>query len=233
MNESSLQRVELLLGKESLERIMNQKIILFGVGGVGGWCAESLIRSGIQQLTIVDFDTVNITNINRQLPANIHTIGRYKVEVLKEHFTKINPDAEITIHKEAYTAENSDFFRLNEYDFILDAIDSLPNKVHLIQTACQTNATFFSSMGAALRIDPTKVRSAEFWKIEGDPLARALRNRFRQEGKPSKKFTCLYSEEHPYAPTKGEPNGSLMPVTAAFGLAMSSLVIQYCLKEKL
>ncbi len=220
------QRISLLLGEDFYEIFSTKKVIIFGLGGVGSWCAEALIRSGIGQITLVDYDKVVTSNINRQLPANTETIGAYKVEVLKSHFEKINPHVLIDISKQAYTQESSADFHLEEYDYIIDAIDSVKDKIHLIQTACKTNATLFSSMGAALRIDPTRVRVSEFWKVQGDPLARALRQQFKKTEFPTRKFQCVYSDERLKNKTEGDANGSMMPVTATFGMVLASLVIK-------
>jgi tRNA A37 threonylcarbamoyladenosine dehydratase len=225
MNEI-FHRTELLLGSDFMKEIAQKKIVLFGVGGVGSWCAESLIRTGVQQLTIVDSDVVVESNINRQLPATTLTIGKSKVAVLKEHFLTINPAAEITAIQNRYNAESSLSFALHEYDYIIDAIDSVKDKVHLIQTVCNTNATLYSSMGAALKQDPTLIRIAEFWKVKGDPLARALRHQFKKDALPAKNFQCVYSEEKGENQISDRTNGTLMHVTAAFGLILASLVIK-------
>lgn len=189
------QRTELLLGKSFIDKAAEIKVIIFGIGGVGSWCAESLVRSGIRKITIVDSDRVCVTNVNRQLLATTKTVGKVKTEVLKERLLEINPTAEITALQKIYSPETSDSFELNAYDFIIDAIDSLSNKVHLIQTATKTNAVFFSSMGAALKMDPTRIKVAEFWKVQGCPLGAALRSRLKKLGGTSKKFMCVYSDE--------------------------------------
>lgn len=188
-------RTELLLGDTLMHKIASQRVIIFGVGGVGSWCAESLIRSGIRNITIVDSDRVCITNINRQLLATTKTVGQVKVDVLKERLLEINPKAEITALQQIYSPETSESFHLEEYDYIIDAIDSLTNKMDLIRTATKTKAVLLSSMGAALKIDPTKIRVAEFWQVKGCPLAAALRRKFKKTIKPSRKFLCVYSEE--------------------------------------
>ena len=169
-----------MLGDETMERIAQKRVIIFGVGGVGSWCAESLVRSGIRRLSIVDSDRVCITNINRQLMATTKTVGQVKVEALKERLLAINPKAEITALQKIFTEETASDFHIEEYDYIIDAIDSLKDKALLIEMACQTKARFFASMGAALKMDPTRIQVAEFWKVKGDPLARALRNRFKR-----------------------------------------------------
>ena len=189
------QRTQLLLGKSFLEKASEKRVIIFGIGGVGSWCAESLIRSGIINLTIIDSDRVCVTNINRQLMATTKTVGKVKTEVLKERLLEINPKAEIKALQKIYSSETSESFELETYDFIIDCIDSLSNKVHLIQTATKTNAMFFSSMGAALKMDPTRIKVTEFWKVQGCPLGAALRSRLKKLGGTSKKFMCVYSDE--------------------------------------
>ena len=189
-------RAELLLGSDVMEAVVGTRAIVFGVGGVGSWCAECLVRSGVGKLTIVDSDRVCVTNINRQLMATTKTVGQVKVEVLEKRLLEINPDAEITALQKIYDQETADEFDLNQYDYIIDAIDSLKDKALLILRACQTRAVFFSSMGAALKMDPTKIRVAEFWKVRGCPLGAALRKKFKHmKVKPAHKFRCVYSEE--------------------------------------
>ena len=196
IEQAIFRRTELLLGDELMERLSSKSVIIFGVGGVGSWCAESMVRSGIKHLTIVDSDRVCITNINRQLMATTKTVGQVKVDALKERLLTINPSAEITAMQQIFTAETAENFDLDSYDYIIDAIDSLKDKALLILLACQTKAKFFSSMGAALKLDPTRIKTAEFWKVQGDPLARALRKRFKREGQyPKRKFQCVYSDE--------------------------------------
>lgn len=235
-------RTELLLGADTTRHIACIRVIIFGVGGVGSWCAESLIRSGIGRLTMVDFDRVCTTNINRQLMATTETVGQLKAEVLKERLLTINPSADIVAIPQMYTAETADSFQLDHYDYIIDAIDSLDNKVLLIRRACDSSATFFSSMGAALKMDPLKIDVAEFWKVKGCPLAAALRRRFKKSQIfPSKKFKCVYSEE--LLENKGElpldergipmrANGTIAHTTAIFGFTLAGLVIQDILKKQ-
>lgn len=178
-----------------MEKIRSKNVIIFGIGGVGSWCAESLVRSGIERLTLVDSDRICLTNINRQLHATTLTVGEVKTEALKKRLLEINPSAEIIALQKIYNQDTHDFFELEKYDFIIDAIDSLSSKIHLIRMATRTNAQFFSSMGASLKMDPTKIRVAEFWKVQGCPLAAKIRNRIRKGELPAKKFSCIYSEE--------------------------------------
>ena len=237
--QAIFRRTELLLGDEFMERLSSKSVIIFGVGGVGSWCAESLVRSGIKQLTIVDSDRVCITNINRQLMATTKTVGQVKVDALKERLLTINPSAEITALQKIFTAETAESFELDTYDYIIDAIDSLKDKALLILMATslpslrgdKRGAQFFSSMGAALKLDPTKIQVAEFWKVKGDPLARALRNRFKRDKVfPKRKFQCVFSDEllenqKPIDPDdKG--NGTIAHITAIFGFMLAGLVVK-------
>jgi tRNA A37 threonylcarbamoyladenosine dehydratase len=189
------QRTELLFGKEKMSEIASKKVIIFGIGGVGSWCAESLIRSGICHLTIVDSDKICITNINRQLHATMQTIGEVKTEALKKRLLEINPDAGINDIQKIYNAANHDQFDLDSYDYIIDAIDSLSSKVHLIRMATRTRAVFFSSLGASLKLDPTRIRVAEFWKVQGCPFGSKIRKYIRKGDLPAKPFMCIFSDE--------------------------------------
>ncbi len=231
MEQSIFQRAELLLGTGAMEQIAKQRVILFGVGGVGSWCAEALVRTGVRLLTIVDSDCVDVTNVNRQLMATTQTVGQVKVEALKERLLTINPEAEITAVQRVFCEETARDFHLGDYDYVIDAIDSLKDKALLIELACQTKACLFSSMGAALKLDPTRIQVAEFWKVKGDPLARALRNHFkRQQRFPKRKFRCVFSDE--LVRPAGEGKGSLVHITAVFGMTLAGLVIQDACKTE-
>ena len=239
-NNDFLARTRLLIGNDGVSAVQSQRVIVFGVGGVGSWCAESLVRSGIIHLTIVDSDAVCESNINRQLMATTLTVGRPKVEALKERLLSINPDADIVCRQQVFCAETLEEFPLDDYDYVIDAIDSLKDKVLLIETACNSSATLFSSMGAALKMDPTRIRVAEFWKINGCPLARALRKRFKSLGhRPSRKFLCVYSDEllpnlgdnaeeaiETTTFRKAQTNGTVAHITAIFGFTLAGLVIK-------
>lgn len=235
-----LSRTERLVGTEALKRLADARVILFGVGGVGSWCAESLVRSGIGHLTLVDPDCVDITNINRQLPATLETVGRPKVEVLKERFATINPACEVTALKERYTLGAD--FHLSGYDVIIDAIDSLTDKANLILEASATQAGFFSAMGAACKMDPTKIRVAEFFEVRGCPLGAALRKRLRKNGTlPAKPFLCVYDEEvlpnqgpeMDPGPGKAVANGTMAHITGIFGFTLAGLALRHMLDKSL
>jgi tRNA A37 threonylcarbamoyladenosine dehydratase len=196
IEQGLFRRTQLLVGDVAMQDLCKAKVIIFGVGGVGSWCAESLVRSGVRDITIVDSDRVCVTNINRQLMATTRTVGMVKVEALKERLLEINPSAKVTPMQMIYSEETADSFNLDDYDYVVDAIDSLKDKALLILRATASKAKFFSSMGAALKLDPTKISVAEFWKVQGCPLARALRQRFKRNKQfPKRKFLCIYSPE--------------------------------------
>ena len=222
MNEF-FSRSEALLGAEVMEALRTTRVIIFGVGGVGSYAAECLIRTGLTHLTIVDGDVVQPSNTNRQLPATRATIGRPKVDVLRERLLEINPDAEIEALPIMANGEWLEANGLN-YDYIIDAIDSVNDKTDLILNATRARVKIFSSMGAALRFDPTQVTTGELMSIQGDALAKAVRARMKKLDRfPSKKVRCVYSTEQAQ---RCETRGSLMQVTAVFGLTLASLVIK-------
>lgn len=232
----------LVIGDEGMQKLSSKKVILFGVGGVGSWVAEALVRTGLRHITIVDCDNVAASNINRQLMATTKTVGQVKVEAMKSHLLEINPEAEITAINSIFTDENADGFQLDDYDVIIDCIDSLKDKAALILRACKTKAFFMSSMGAALKMDSLKISVAEFWKVQGCPLARAIRGKFKHAKTfPSRKFLCVYSPEvlenrfkaalDQNSPiVKAQTNGSLVHITGIFGFTIAGRVIQELLK---
>ncbi|MGN0202729.1 MAG: ThiF family adenylyltransferase [Candidatus Cryptobacteroides sp.] len=247
-------RATLLMGEDVMESVAGKKVIIFGVGGVGSWCAEGLVRDGIRHLTIVDVDVVSVTNINRQLQATVSTIGEPKVEALRRRLLDINPGAEIVALHQVFNSDTASSFNLDSYDYVIDAIDSLKDKISLILEATASGAVFFSAMGAALKVDPTQIRVAEFWEVRGCPLGSMLRKRMRQRKTlPSKKFLCVYDAE--VLPNRGRSenvdsynrkeivsdqiskkaavNGSLAHVTAMFGMTLAGLVIQDIYRKRL
>ena len=226
------ERTALVAGSDMMARMAAARVTVFGVGGVGSWCVEALARSGIGNITIVDPDEVAVSNINRQLPALHSTVGRPKVEVVARRIADINPAAKVTAIQGRYTPDNGASFNLADEDFVIDAIDSLADKADLIlrctDPATAPHIAFYSSMGAARKLDPAKIRTAEFWKVDGCPLARALRTRFRRSSIfPRRKFQCVYSPEtlpHRLNDDSGA-NGTFAHTTAIFGLTLASLVI--------
>jgi len=215
-----LERAAPILGKSAIERLAKSKIAVFGIGGVGSWCAEALVRSGSRRLVLVDDDVVAASNLNRQCEATADTLGRPKVEAMKERLLSIDPEAEIEAIQERFLPGSA----IPDADFIVDAIDSVDSKAALILSATESGVPIVSSMGAALRVDPTKVEVRRFDKVEGDGLARALRQRFKRLGRhPARKFNVVCSTEPPAAL---DVRASVMQVTAVFGLALASEVIR-------
>ena len=218
-------RSEVLLGAPCMDALRSRRVIIFGVGGVGSWAAEALIRTGLTHLTLVDGDTVQPSNINRQLPATRETMGQPKVEALKVRLLTINPEAEIITVPEYYHADNEKLkSQISNHQYVIDAIDSVNDKTDLILYATRVRGLkIFSSMGAALRFDPTQVIIAELMAIKGDALAKAVRARMKKlQLKPYKKVRCVYSTEQAQ---RCEARGSLMQVTAVFGCTLAALVI--------
>ncbi|MDR0302761.1 MAG: epoxyqueuosine reductase QueH [Treponema sp.] len=226
------QRLELITGKEGLEKLKNTKVLVFGLGGVGSWAAEALVRSGIGKIGIIDSDTICASNVNRQVEATTLTIGKSKVRVLKKRLLEINPACEITDWNELFCREKASVFDIASADYVIDAIDSLPHKLDLIETVCGAGVTLFSSMGMALKIDPSLIKTASFWKTTDCPLARLVRQGLRKRGFSSD-FTVVYSAEKPLhakdaasAPCEKPANGSVVTVTATAGLFLANLVLR-------
>lgn len=219
------ERTEKLLGETAMSRLRNLHVAVYGLGGVGGWCCEALVRSGVGRLTIIDDDVVQPSNLNRQCCATSKTIGMKKAEAMKARLLEIDPDADVTAVSERFVPG----MKPVACDVIVDAIDSVDCKFALIMEAKIAGIEIVSSLGAAKRLDPTKVELKRFSKVEGDALARALRRRIREFAKcsptplPKIDFLCAVSSE---APAPIDSLGSMMPVTAAFGLALASAVIK-------
>lgn len=192
-------RWAMLTGTAGFAALQKTSVALFGVGGVGSWAAESLVRSGIGSLTLVDSDCVCVTNINRQLQATSSTLGKPKVEVLAQRLQEINPLVQIQTIQDRYCAEKRHEFHLDQYDYVVDAIDSVSAKVDLICSASQAGSTVFSSMGAGNKWDPTAIRMAPIHKTRVCPLARTVRQKLRQMGF-QQSIDCVYSEE----PSRGK-----------------------------
>ncbi len=229
-------RSEALLGSDAMARLANAHVLVVGVGGVGSWCAEALVRTGLGAITLMDDDRVVPSNVNRQCPATSETIGQPKVEALKSRLLAINPNCNVTAVFSRF--ESSDALltwrrgfqpRQSGQAVIIDAIDSVPCKAELILAATERGIPIVSSMGAALRTDPTKVVVRRFDKVEGDGLARALRQRFKKLNRfPAAPFACVCSTEPPAAQPSPDVKGSIMPVTATFGMCLASEAIRRC-----
>ena len=227
-------RVEMLLGPAAMERIARSRVILFGLGGVGSWCAEALVRSGIARITLVDPDVVVPSNLNRQAQATSLNIGAPKAGELRDRLLAVNPAAEVTAINAAFNAESAASFDLGSCDYAIDAIDSVAEKILLIERCLASGTVLFSSMGAAAKRDPTRVRVAPLGETKQCPLARLVRRGLREKGIDGS-FLCVYSDEPPgdaaseeeTGPDGGRKrvNGALVQVTAVFGFTLAGLVI--------
>ena len=202
MNEFS--RTELLLGVEGVDKLKESHIAIFGVGGVGSFTVEALVRSGVGSISIFDDDKVCLTNINRQLIATRKTIGKHKVEVMRDRILEINPKANVEIHQTFYTAENADEFDLSKYTYIVDAIDTVSSKLVLISKAKECKTPIISSMGAGNKLDPTRFEVADIYKTSMCPLARTMRSELRKRGIDSLKV--VYSKEPAIKPIQDDKN---------------------------
>ena len=191
-------RTELLYGKDAMEKLQNSKVAVFGVGGVGGYVCEALIRSGVYHFDLIDDDKVCLTNLNRQILATRKTVGQYKAEVMRDRMLEINPDADISIHKCFFLPENADDFPFDEYDYIVDAVDTVTAKLELVMKAKEKHVPIISSMGAGNKLDPTAFKVSDIYKTKVDPLARVMRRELKKRG--VSKLKVVYSEEQPIRP---------------------------------
>ncbi|MDR3311903.1 MAG: tRNA threonylcarbamoyladenosine dehydratase [Spirochaetaceae bacterium] len=188
------QRLALITGESGLDALDRTRVFVFGLGGVGSWCAEALARSGVGHLVLVDSDAVCVTNVNRQVQATVATVGRAKTEALRERLLAVNPRCDVDARQEVFSARTALSFGMGTEDFVVDAIDSLTFKLDLIQTAGEAGAALFSCMGMAQKMDPTQIRVADIWHTAGCPLARLVRTGLRKRGF-SGGFTAVYSPE--------------------------------------
>ena len=233
-------RSEALLGEAAMKRLADARVLVVGVGGVGSWCAEALVRTGVGHITLVDDDVVAESNVNRQCPATVKTIGRAKVEAMAERLKEINSACEVEARNSRFSSAAS-ISSISGFSIVVDAIDSVDCKAELILGATEAGVPLVSSMGAALRLDPTKVKVTRFEKVEGDGLARALRQRFKKlERFPKAKFSCVWSTEQvhgnqtlKHSNTQTISKGSIMPVTATFGMCLASEAIRILTKGEM
>lgn len=191
-------RTELLIGKEALERLFKAHVAVFGIGGVGGYVVEALVRSGIGAYDLIDDDKVCLTNLNRQIIATRDTIGRHKVEVMRERILSINPDAEVTTHRCFYLPENAQDFDFSSYDYVVDAVDTVTAKLEIVMRAKESNIPVISCMGVGNKLNPTQLEIADIYKTSVCPLAKVMRRELRKRGVD--KLKVLYSKEEPITP---------------------------------
>ena len=196
LNEFS--RTELLIGKEAMQRLYHARVAVFGIGGVGGYVVEALARSGVGAFDLIDDDKVCLTNLNRQIIATRKTVGKYKAEVMRDRILEINPEADVRIHKCFFLPENADDFPFDEYDYIVDAVDTVTAKIELVMKAKEKDIPIISSMGAGNKLDGSQFKVADIYKTKVCPLAKVMRRELKKRG--VKKLKVVYSEEIPTRP---------------------------------
>lgn len=235
--KETLSRTELLLGADAMSKLGAARVIIFGVGGVGGYALEALVRSGVGSITAVDMDTVSLSNINRQIIATEKTVGRLKVEVAGERAREINPDIDFTALPLFYNEENAQDINLSDYDYVIDAIDTVKSKIALIANANAAGVPIISSMGTGNKLDPTAFKVADVYKTSVCPLARVVRTELKKRG--IKKLKCVYSEELPKnaivqdedSPKTRHSPASIATIPAVAGLIIATEVIKDLSKQ--
>ena len=225
--QSVFSRTELLLGDEAMQKLAVSRVAVFGIGGVGSYVVEALVRCGVGAIDLVDHDTVSLTNINRQLPATQKTLGQYKAEAAAERVKEINPDCKVTVHKTFYLPETAGEFCFEDYDYAVDAIDTVTGKIQLILAAKAANTPIISAMGTGNKLDPTAFRVEDIKKTKICPLARIMRKELKARGVEHLKV--VYSEEAPIcckAPEEELPKGRrAIPGSVAFVPSVAGLII--------
>ncbi len=234
VEENQFLRTELLLGTDSTKRLADAKVAVFGVGGVGGYVVEALARSGVGSLVLVDHDTVSLSNINRQLIATHSTVGRYKVDVMRERILDINPNARVEVRNCFYLPENANTFDFREYSYVVDAVDTVTAKLEIIMRAKEAGVPVISCMGAGNKLDPTKFQVTDIYKTSMCPLAKVMRRELKKRG--VKKLKVVYSTEEPKRPleelsqadeiTGKRPPGSVAFVPSVAGMILAGEVIK-------
>lgn len=220
-------RTAQLLGNENVEKLFDKHVIVFGVGGVGGYVVEALVRSGVGNISIVDNDVVNESNINRQIIAFHSTIGMQKVEVLKNRILDINPECQVFVHNQFFLPENSNDFDFSIYDYVVDAVDTVTAKLEIIKKSKESNVPVISSMGTGNKLNPMGFKVSDISKTKVCPLARVMRNELKKRG--ISKVKCVYSEENPVIQTKTPASVAFVPPVA--GLLIASEVIEDLIKD--
>ena len=228
-------RTGLIVGDEGINKLKNSNVIVFGVGGVGSFATEALVRAGVGNITIVDFDDVDITNINRQLPALHSTVGKLKVDVMKERLLDINPDLNIRTVAKKYNKETTDEILIEDYDYVIDAIDMVTSKILLVEECNKKGLKLISSMGMGNKLDPTKIVVTDIHKTHTCPLAKVMRKELKD--RRIKKLKVVYSEEQPQELKKRIMNGrKITPGSTSFvpsvgGLTIASVVVNDLLSK--
>ena len=238
-------RTELLLGKEAMEKLHQSRVAIFGIGGVGGYTVEALARSGVGHFDLIDDDKVCLTNLNRQIIATRDTVGKYKVDVMKERILSINPEAELNIHKCFYLPENKETFDFSSYSYVVDAVDTVTAKITIVLEAQAAGVPVISSMGAGNKLDASAFKVSDIYKTKVCPLAKVMRHELKKRG--VKKLKVVYSEQLPLTPINDGTNvcekedstivkratpGSVAFVPSVAGLIIAGEVVKDLTNEK-
>ncbi len=228
-----LSRARLLIGDDAIERLKNAKVAVFGVGGVGGYAVEALARSGVGAIELIDNDAVSVSNINRQIIATVDTVGMKKVQAAMERVLSINPDCSVAVRDEFFLPENADTFDFSDYDYVVDAVDTVAAKISIVMKCTDAGTPVISAMGAGNKLDPTAFEVADIYKTSGCPLARVMRRELKARG--VKKLKVVYSKEQPVKPRLTEEElpegkrqipGSIAFVPSVMGLIIAGEVIK-------
>jgi tRNA A37 threonylcarbamoyladenosine dehydratase len=222
-------RTENLIGKENLDKLKNSHIAIFGIGGVGGYVTEALVRAGVGKIDIIDNDTISESNINRQIIATTKSVGKFKVDVMKERILEINPNVQVNAFNILYLPNTANQFDFTKYDYIIDAVDNVTAKIELVIRANNSNVPIISSMGTGNKLDPTAFEISDIYKTEVCPLAKVMRLELKKRG--VKKLKVIYSKEKPI--TNQRPPASISFVPSAAGLIIASEVVKDIIKESL
>lgn len=216
-------RTGLLLGEAAIEKLNRAHLAVFGIGGVGGFAVEALVRSGIQNIDLIDSDKVSLSNLNRQIIASHSTIGKFKVDVMKERILDINPQAQVNVFKCFYLPQTKDLFDFSKYDYVIDAVDTVTAKLQLIMQAKEAGTRIICSMGAGNKLDPTKFEVADISQTSVCPLARVMRQECKKRG--IKNVKVVYSKEKPVLPEQVIENDASIPGSTAFVPSVAGLII--------
>ena len=216
-------RTEMLIGKESVQRLASARVAVFGVGGVGGYATEALARAGVGHIDLIDSDKVALSNINRQIIATYQTVGQYKTEAARDRIATINPDCTVKCFNLFFDAESKENFTFSDYDYVIDAIDSLTAKIELIASVKEAGTPIISAMGAGNKLDPTMFEVADISKTTVCPLARAVRVALRKRG--INHLKVVYSKEEPVVKNNVDEDGNRVPASISFVPSVMGLII--------
>lgn len=233
--DNCFSRLEILIGTDNFNKLVNSHVAVFGAGGVGGYVIESLVRSGIGEISVIDYDTVSLTNLNRQIIATVDTIGKKKVDVVKERILSIHPHCKVNTYDMMYLKETADSIDLSQFDYVVDAVDNISAKLELIERCQKLNVPIISCMGTGNKLDPSMLEITDIYKTTVCPLAKVMRRELKKRN--IKKQKVLYSKEYPIKPMKSnegtnkrEVIGSTSFVPSSAGLLIGSFVVRELIK---